>query len=69
MTGATKTHVLNPPFELSKPQLFNTPLPPPFLRMKNLARRLLEAFRYIALSDKAFDPLHAAGIQIRFDTS
>jgi hypothetical protein len=40
-----------------------------FGSLKNLARRLLEAFRYIALSDQAFDPLHAAGIQIRFDTS
>ena len=39
-----------------------------FGSLKNLARRLLEAFRYIALSDQAFDPLHAAGIQIRFDT-
>jgi hypothetical protein len=37
--------------------------------LKNLARRLLEAFRYIRLSDKAFDPLHARGIQVRFDDS
>ena len=37
--------------------------------LKNLARRLWEAFRYITLSDEAFDPLHAASIQIRFDTS
>jgi hypothetical protein len=40
-----------------------------FGSLKNLARRLLEAFRYIALSDQAFDPRHAASIQIRFDTS
>src|SRR5271166_730025 len=40
-----------------------------FGSLKNLARRMLEAFRYIALSDQAFDPLHAASIQIRFDTS
>jgi hypothetical protein len=40
-----------------------------FGSLKNLARRLLEAFRYIFLSDGAFDSLHAGGIQIRFDTS
>jgi hypothetical protein len=40
-----------------------------FGSLKNLARRLLEAFRYIHLSDKAFDPLHASGIQVRFDSS
>jgi hypothetical protein len=40
-----------------------------FGSLKNLARRMLEAFRYIALSDQAFDLLHAASIQIRFDTS
>jgi hypothetical protein len=40
-----------------------------FGSLKNLARRLLEAFRYMALSDKAFDCLHAGSIQIRFDTS
>ncbi len=40
-----------------------------FGSLKNLARRLLEAFRYIALSDQAFDPVRAAGIQIRFDSS
>ena len=40
-----------------------------FGSLKNLARRLLEAFRYIILSDQAFDPLRAAVIQIRFDTS
>ena len=40
-----------------------------FGSLKNLARRLSEAFRYIALSDQAFDLLHAASIQIRFDTS
>jgi hypothetical protein len=37
--------------------------------LKNLARRLLEAFRYIALSDNAFDCRRAGSIQIRFDTS
>jgi hypothetical protein len=40
-----------------------------FGSLKNLARRLLEAFRYIALSDQAFDPHSAAGIQIRLDSS
>ena len=40
-----------------------------FGSLKNLARRLLEAFRYIRLSDEAFDPLHASRIQVRFDTS
>jgi hypothetical protein len=29
----------------------------------------LEAFRYFSLGDEVFDPLRAAGIQIRFDTS
>jgi hypothetical protein len=47
--------------DTAKPQLFGG--------LKNLARRMLEAFRYIALRDQAFDPLHAASIQIRFDTS
>src|SRR5579864_1736729 len=40
-----------------------------FGSLKNLARRLLEALRYVALSDKAFDYFRAASIQIRFDTS
>jgi hypothetical protein len=40
-----------------------------FGSLKNLARRLLEAFRYLALSDQAFDPLSAASIQIRLDSS
>jgi hypothetical protein len=40
-----------------------------FGSLKNLARRLLEAFRYIALNDQAFDPLRAASIQIRLDSS
>jgi hypothetical protein len=40
-----------------------------FGSLKNLARRLLEAFRYIALSDEAFDHSRASRIQIRFDTS
>ena len=40
-----------------------------FGSLKNLARRLLEAFRYMVLNDQAFDPLHAASIQIRLDSS
>jgi hypothetical protein len=40
-----------------------------FGSLKNIARRLLEALRYLAFSDRAFDPARAAGIQIRFDTS
>ena len=40
-----------------------------FGSLKNIARRLLEAFRYFSLSDRAFDSLHASRIQIRFDTS
>jgi hypothetical protein len=40
-----------------------------FGSLKNLARRLLEGFRYVALSDKAFDYLQAGSIQLRFDTS
>ena len=40
-----------------------------FGSLKNLARRLLEAFRYTILSDGAFDSLHAGRIQVRFDTS
>ena len=40
-----------------------------FGSLKNLARRLLEAFRYFALSKQAFDPLRAAGIRIRLDSS
>lgn len=37
-----------------------------FGSLKNIARRLLEAFRYTWLPDEAFDPVAAAGIQIRF---
>ncbi len=37
--------------------------------LKNLARRMLDAFRYMILNDQAFDPLHAASIQIRLDSS
>lgn len=37
--------------------------------LKNLAKRLLESFRYFALADDAFDPRQAAAIQIRFDSS
>lgn len=40
-----------------------------FGSLKNIARRLLEAFRYFFLSDRAFDSLHASRIQIRLDTS
>ena len=40
-----------------------------FGSLKNLARRMLEAFRYMILSDQAFDSLHAARIQIRIDSS
>jgi hypothetical protein len=40
-----------------------------FGSLKNIARRLLEAFRYFALSDEALDPLQAACIQIRLDSS
>ena len=40
-----------------------------FGSLKNLARRMLEAFRYMSLSDQAFDSLHAARIQIRIDSS
>jgi hypothetical protein len=37
--------------------------------LKNLARRLLESFRYRVLSDEAFDPDPNERIQIRFDSS
>jgi len=40
-----------------------------FGSLKNLARRLLDAFRYMILNDQAFDPLSAASIQIRLDSS
>jgi hypothetical protein len=40
-----------------------------FGSLKNLAHRLLEAFRYFALSDEAFDHSRAGSIQVRFDTS
>lgn len=40
-----------------------------FGSLKNLARRLLEAFRYFALSDEVFDRSRAGSIQVRFDTS
>lgn len=36
-----------------------------FGSLKNIARRLLEAFRYFRLPDEAFDPVAAAAIQIR----
>jgi hypothetical protein len=34
-----------------------------FGSLKNLARRMLEAFRYFALSDQAFDPVAAAAFK------
>lgn len=37
--------------------------------LKNLARRLLESFRYFALSPEAFDPTRAKHLRIGFDTS
>ncbi|MBV8126805.1 MAG: hypothetical protein JO114_03970 [Planctomycetaceae bacterium] len=40
-----------------------------FGSLKNLAHRLLDAFRYMILNDQAFDPLRAASIQIRLDSS
>ena len=40
-----------------------------FGSLKNLARRLLDAFRYMVLNDQAFDPHRAASIQIRLDSS
>jgi hypothetical protein len=40
-----------------------------FGSLKNIARRLLESFRYRLLRDEAFDAQQAARIQIRFDSS
>jgi len=40
-----------------------------FGSLKNIARRLLESFRYFILGDDAFDVAGARRIQIRFDTS
>lgn len=40
-----------------------------FGSLKNIARRLLESFRYFILGDEAFDVTRARRIQIRFDTS
>jgi hypothetical protein len=48
-------------YERTPSQLFGS--------LKNLARRLLECFRYFALPDQAFDPKHAVRIQIRLDSS
>lgn len=39
-----------------------------FGSLKNIARRLLEAFRYARLPDDAYDPVAASSIQIRLDT-
>jgi len=40
-----------------------------FGSLKNIARRLLECFRYFILADDAFDPHQAARIQIRLNSS
>jgi hypothetical protein len=40
-----------------------------FGSLKNIARRLLEAFRYILFPENAFDSVAASAIQIRFNTS
>jgi len=40
-----------------------------FGSLKNIARRLLDCFRYFRIPADAFDPLHAARCQIRLDTS
>jgi hypothetical protein len=40
-----------------------------FGSLKNLARRLLESFRYFAFSGDAFDPTRAQHVRIGFDTS
>lgn len=40
-----------------------------FGSLKNLARRLLEAFRYFFLGDHAFDPRRAARLRISLDSS
>jgi hypothetical protein len=40
-----------------------------FGSLKNLARRLLECFRYFVMDDDAFDPKQATRIRISLDTS
>ncbi len=40
-----------------------------FGSLKNIARRLLDCFRYFHIPADAFHPLHAAHCQIRLDTS
>lgn len=40
-----------------------------FGSLKNLARRLLDSFRYFVLGDHAFDAEQAARLRIRFDSS
>lgn len=40
-----------------------------FGSLKNIARRLLESFRYFLIPQDAFDPLQAARCQVRLDTS
>jgi len=40
-----------------------------FGSLKNVARRLLDSFRFSVIPDEAFDPLKAAGIRVRLDTS
>jgi hypothetical protein len=48
-------------FERTPAQLFGS--------LKNIARRLLDCFRYFAIADDAFDPQQAARLRVRFDTS
>jgi hypothetical protein len=40
-----------------------------FGSLKNIARRLLESFRFVRIDENAFDPASAARIQIRLDSS
>ncbi len=40
-----------------------------FGSLKNIARRLLECFRYLRIPGDAFDPIQAARCQIRLNTS
>ncbi|MBI3412057.1 MAG: hypothetical protein HY040_27315 [Planctomycetes bacterium] len=39
-----------------------------FGSLKNIARRLLESFRFVRIQDEAYDPVAAAQIQIRLDS-
>jgi hypothetical protein len=40
-----------------------------FGSLKNMARRLLDSFRFVRIQDEAYDPVAAAQIQIRLDSS